>query len=92
MAKNANSLQVVLLKTIKKGEEWLTNYGKDYWLISRHYNSLDTKTKKLCRDFYKISVAELIDDDISDKEDQDDDQEDEVGDSDSGSSGSEKDF
>jgi hypothetical protein len=69
LAKNANSLQVVLLKTIKKGEEWLTNYGRDFWLIGNNYMSLDTKMKKKCREFYKISLAQLIFDESSEEDD-----------------------
>jgi hypothetical protein len=91
LKKNANLLQVVLLKSIKKGEEWLTNYGRDFWLIGPHYMSLDTKIKKKCRDTYKISVAELIFDETSEEED--DDQEDHAGGSgtDSGSGEDEED-
>ncbi len=91
LAKNANSLQVVLLKIIKKGEEWLTNYGRGFWLIGNHYMSLDTKMKNKCLDFYKISVAELIFDETSEEED--DNQEDDAGGSgtDSGSGEDEED-
>ena len=84
LAKNANSLQVVLLKTIKKGEEWLTNYGRDFWLIGNHYMSLDTKMKKKCREFYKVTLAQLIFDETSEEE-EDDNQEDDAGGSGTGS-------
>ena len=72
------SLQVVLLKTIKQGAEWLTNYGRDYWLKTSNYHELDTKTKKTCRDFYKFTKEDLIDDDAdtsSDEEEANDDEE-----------------
>jgi len=88
LVKNANSLQVILLKTIKKGEEWLTNYGKDFWLKGSNYYHLDAKTQKKCRDFYKISVADIIDDETSEPEENGDGEHDD-NDNESGGSGSE---
>ena len=58
------------MRTIKKNEEWTTNYGRDYWLRKSVYNSLDTKTRKICRDFYGITVDDLfMDEESSDDED-----------------------
>ena len=53
---------VILLKTIKKGEEWLTNYGRHYWLKASNYNTLDAAGRKKCKEHYKISAADVYDD------------------------------
>jgi len=45
---------------IKKGDELLTNYGKPYWCIKAHYDSLDVDTKKRCKAFYGIKDKEFI--------------------------------
>ena len=44
----------------KKGDELLTNYGKPYWCVKVHYDSLDAEIKKRCKAFYGIKDKDFL--------------------------------
>jgi hypothetical protein len=45
---------------VKKGDELLTNYGKEYWCKKAHFESLDPETKKRCKAFYGIKEKDFV--------------------------------
>ena len=88
LSKNPTSLNVILIKSMKKGDEWLTNYGKDFWLKKSNFDSLDTKTKKVCREFYKFQNQDVYDDDANSSTEEEKDEDEQAEDSGSGDNGS----
>ena len=47
------------LKDMKKGEELLINYGKQYWCIKAHYDTLNEETQKRCKKHYGIANKDI---------------------------------
>ena len=52
-------VEVVLLKSVKKGDEFLTTYGKEYWTHESNYETLDAASKIICKSFYKITDSDI---------------------------------
>jgi hypothetical protein len=47
------------LVDLRKGDEILTNYGKEYWCVRAHFETLDTETKKQCKAHYSIKENQI---------------------------------
>jgi len=53
----------MIVKTIcrvKKGEELLTTYGRNYWIQRRQFNKLTNEQKKLCKNWYKFTFKDPV--------------------------------
>jgi hypothetical protein len=47
------------LVDLRKGDELLTNYGKEYWCVRAHFETLDAETKKQCKAYYSIRENQI---------------------------------
>ncbi len=47
------------LRDLKKGDELLTNYGKQYWCVKAHFDILDENTKRRCKKWYSIKDKDI---------------------------------
>ena len=49
----------IVIKPLKKGEEILTCYGKDYWCRRAIWNAQTPVTKAKCKEYYGIKVTDI---------------------------------
>ena len=53
------NIQVVTKKNIKKGEELLALYGRDYWIRKFNYEKLSKVLKKQAQKCYEFSDSSV---------------------------------